>query len=99
MRYEHLEDTWNNTFRALRVIDPAAPRGQRNLMLAEFTDCRTNWNFEQPFAEAELFDLDADPHQLNNIYKDTDPALRTELHARLAKLYACRGKGGSTPCN
>ena len=64
VRYEHLEDTWNNTFRALRVIDPAAPAGQRNLMLAEFTDCRTNWDFEQPFAEAELFDLDADPHQL-----------------------------------
>jgi hypothetical protein len=44
---EHLEDTFNNTFRALRVIDPSAPAGQRNLKLAEFTS-PTNWDYLQP---------------------------------------------------
>ena len=34
-RYEHLEDTNNNTFRALRVFDPAAPAGQRNLKVRD----------------------------------------------------------------
>ena len=27
VRYEHLEDSANNTFRTLRVIDPNAPKG------------------------------------------------------------------------
>jgi hypothetical protein len=50
VRYEHLEDTYNNTFRALRVFDPSAPAGQRNLKLAEFTS-PDNWDFLQPADE------------------------------------------------
>ena len=60
VRYEHLEDTDNNTFRTLRVIDPAAPDGEQNLKLSEFTGW-ANWDFlnaEDPENEFELFDLD-----------------------------------------
>jgi len=36
-----LEDTYNNTFRALRVVDPVLG----NLLLAEVTDIRQDYNF------------------------------------------------------
>eukprot|EP01050_Picozoa_sp_SAG11_P015196 SAG11_NODE_1945_length_4019_cov_6.325510_4_plen_108_part_00 len=42
VRYQHLEDIHNNTFRLLRVVDPSQPKGQRNLKLAEFTGW-ANW--------------------------------------------------------
>eukprot|EP01052_Picozoa_sp_SAG31_P026429 SAG31_NODE_2393_length_5793_cov_18.326484_9_plen_130_part_00 len=87
---EHLEDTFNNTFRALRVVDPAAPAGQRNLKLAEFTS-PPNWNYENPADEFELFDLDADRWETKNLYKTADPALKARLHASLEKLYRCKG--------
>jgi hypothetical protein len=35
VRYEHLMDVHNNTFRMLRVIDPTALAGNRNLKLVE----------------------------------------------------------------
>lgn len=60
VRYEHLEDTDNNTFRTLRVIDPAAPHGEQNLKLSEFTGW-ANWDFnnaDDPENEFEMFDLD-----------------------------------------
>ncbi len=60
VRYEHLEDTDNNTFRTLRVIDPSAPQGEQNLKLSEFTGW-ANWDFlnaDDSENEFELFDLD-----------------------------------------
>jgi len=85
VRYQHLEDTKNNTFRALRVVD-----GKRNLKLVEFTDW-DNWNFEQPADEYELFDLDADPWEMTNIWKSAAPALVQSLQAELERLYRCQG--------
>ena len=90
VRYEHIEDTQNNTFRALRVIDPAAPAGQRNLLLAEFTDI-SNWHFERPADEYELFDMDDDEYQMKNIYRTADAALKQRLHASLERLSHCQG--------
>eukprot|EP00947_MAST-08B_sp_MAST-8B-sp1_P004860 g4860.t1 len=91
VRYEHLEDTGNNTFRGLRVIDPAAPSGQRNLKFVEFTDKKTNWNWTSPASEAELFDLDKDPYEMHNLYSSADPKIKASLHQQLAQLYTCRG--------
>jgi N-acetylglucosamine-6-sulfatase len=39
--------------------------------------------------ERELYNLKADPHQLQNIYKDTDPTLVAALEARLDALRSC----------
>ena len=61
VRYEHLEDNDNNTFRTLRVIDPDAPKGEQNLKLSEFVSW-ANWDFLEPADpsnEFELFNLDA----------------------------------------
>ena len=89
-RYAALEDSTNNTFRLLRVVDPAAPEGQRNMIYAEFTDL-TNWAFDAPASEFELFDLDADPFQEKNIVGSADPELLKGLKARLAKASTCQG--------
>ena len=43
VRYEHLEDNDNNTFRCLRVIDDKAPKGESNLKLCEFVGW-PNWS-------------------------------------------------------
>ena len=93
VRYEHLEDNDNNTFRTLRVIDPSAPTGQQNLKLSEFTGW-ANWDFlnaADPENEFELFDLDQDEWEMDNIYETADASLKQKLHAELEKLYRCKG--------
>lgn len=40
--------------------------------------------------EKELYDLDADPYQLQNVYRDADPALKEELAGRLDALRTCK---------
>ena len=75
VRYEHLEDTDNNTFRTLRVIDPAAPLGEKNLKLSEFTGW-DNWDFldaNSPENEFELFDLDKVTNTAGNLFVCDNP--------------------------
>lgn len=90
VRYGALEDSKNNTFRLLRVADPSAPEGNRNLMYAEFTDL-TNRDFEQPASERELFDLDKDPWQLQNLVGKADPGLLSQLAEKAKELFECKG--------
>ena len=40
----------------------------------------------------ELFDLDADPHELTNIASTAQPSLLARLHERLHVYYPCQGK-------
>jgi len=90
VRYEHLEDSANNTFRTIRVIDPDAVKGKRNLKLSEFTSWE-NWDFKQPADEFEMFDLDEDKWELHNIYPTADPQLKQLLHDKLEALHRCQG--------
>jgi N-acetylglucosamine-6-sulfatase len=87
VRYQHLEDAHNNSFRLLRRLTAGA-----NLSFAQFVG-PDNWNFtsEVPAAETELFDLAADPFQLRNLYSAAAPALRDELEAALSRLFECAG--------
>src|SRR5829696_3656220 len=39
--------------------------------------------------ERELYDLDADPYELKNIYETADPSLLEDLEARLNALKSC----------
>ncbi len=43
--------------------------------------------------EREIYDLSADPHQLDNSYSTADPALKASLAKRLDALRDCRGAG------
>lgn len=39
----------------------------------------------------EVYDLKADPHQLENIVKKVDPAVLQTMNQRLIKLQSCEG--------
>ncbi len=43
--------------------------------------------------EEELYDLKADPYELENIHETADPALVEDLKARLEVLKDCSGDG------
>ena len=92
VRYEHLEDAHNNSFRMLRRLDPAAPAGWTNLSFAQFVGPE-NWDFEAPVppAETELFHLDSDPFQLHNALGEASGAQREELQQALGRLFRCKG--------
>jgi N-acetylglucosamine-6-sulfatase len=47
---------------------------------------------EYSSGEKELYDLKADPYQLQNAYQDADPALKQELAGRVDVLRSCEGK-------
>ena len=107
VRYQHLEDTYNNTFRALRMLRRDASTGRRvpagtapwiNVLYAEFTDVRTDWNFTANPNFYELYDLDTDPHMLHNAYGTlANDTLKAELHNTLVELFACRGSPDAAP--
>jgi N-acetylglucosamine-6-sulfatase len=46
---------------------------------------------EHKDGDRELYDMRADPHQLDNVYESADDALLEELHARLEALRDCAG--------
>lgn len=94
VRYGHLEDTYNNTFRALRIIDKTQPAGRRNIKYIEFTDCMNDWNFTEEPLEYELFDLDSDPFEMVNIFSSSKVPLDfiQQLQVVLRKLYSCSGQ-------
>ena len=96
MRYEHLEDIHNNTFRCLRVVEKTAVAGESNVKLCEFVGW-ADWNYTSGGADSEweLFDLDSDPYELKNLWKNQASALGAKLRKRLEALYACAG----TSCN
>ena len=45
VRYEHLEDIHNNTFRCLRVVDKTAAAGESNVKLCEVSQQATRIDF------------------------------------------------------
>jgi arylsulfatase A-like enzyme len=52
---------------------------------------------EYETGEKELYDLNADPTELTNIYNSAPQTLRSELKARLKKLKTCTGTGPTQP--
>ena len=90
VRYEHLEDAHNNSFRLLRRLDPASGA---NVSFAQFVGPE-NWDFEAavPLSETELFDLSSDPFQMQNLISETAPTVVSELEEALEKLFVCRGQ-------
>lgn len=91
VRYGRLEDSFNNTFRTLRVIDPTLPTGWQNIKYAEFTDCREDWTFAGEPHEVELFDLNVDPYEMKNIIADAPRELVEELREIMRAYYTCAG--------
>jgi N-acetylglucosamine-6-sulfatase len=86
VRYQHLIDTYNHTFVALRILDP-----HRNWKYVEFRDSRVDWNATSPWLEREFFDLNRDPYELHNRIHQTSPLLLKALEAKLQRLLHCQG--------
>ncbi|XP_026995413.1 glucosamine (N-acetyl)-6-sulfatase (Sanfilippo disease IIID), b [Tachysurus fulvidraco] len=70
------EDAVNNTYACVRTFK------DNNLQYCEFAD---NEEF------VEVYNLTADPNQLENILKKVDPALLQAMNQRLIKLQSCKG--------
>ncbi|XP_035391424.1 glucosamine (N-acetyl)-6-sulfatase (Sanfilippo disease IIID), b isoform X2 [Electrophorus electricus] len=71
------QDSFNNTYACVRTL-----KGD-NLQYCEFAD---NESF------VEMYNLTADPYQLENIVKKVDPTLLQTMNQRLIKLQSCQGK-------
>jgi N-acetylglucosamine-6-sulfatase len=48
---------------------------------------------EHENGEKELYDLEADPYELENVYETADPSLIEDMRARLEALRDCSGDG------
>lgn len=84
-----VDSTHSNSWRALRILNH-----QDNLQYIEYDP---DFTFNATDATGaglqfyELYDISKDPYQMTNIYNQTSAAKRTELHASLAKYFACGG--------
>jgi hypothetical protein len=70
------------------VIDEAEGT---NVLYAEFTDIRTDYNFRMAPEFFELYDLNKDPFQMKNIYSSYDTEKLAAFKKQLASLYSCQG--------
>lgn len=82
-----LGDAWNNTYRALRVID-RRDGGLGNVLYAEFGD----FTFST-ITFREYYDVEADPWQLENIVDALPKEDQAAWAQRLAAAHGCRGAG------
>ena len=96
---DHLiDDPVSHTYRALRFINS---RARGNILYAEYTSL-VDWNFRNystpvgqldPYSYKfyELFDLDADPWQLSNVYANATEEVKRELHELVVAEFSCNG--------
>uniref|UniRef100_A0A8D1FUQ3 N-acetylglucosamine-6-sulfatase n=1 Tax=Sus scrofa TaxID=9823 RepID=A0A8D1FUQ3_PIG len=77
------EDAYNNTYACVRTMSHLW-----NLQYCEFDD-------QEVFVE--VYNLTADPHQINNIAKSIDPELLGKMNYRLMMLQSCSGPTCRTP--
>ena len=66
-------------------------------MNIQYVEYDRDWGFENEtvIQHFELYDVEADPYQLKNIYPDYDEKLKEALHAELQMKYECEGSGCS----
>jgi N-acetylglucosamine-6-sulfatase len=90
----------------LGTTEPKAkPRAKRSAFLVEaiedsvrgrpaYDALRTHTHLYVEYAtgERELYDMRADPHQLENVYDQVDPALARDLQEQLGALKRCVGE-------
>ena len=69
------------------------PNKKRSLPPYEAIRTETNKYVEYATGDKELYDLQADPYELDNVYESADPSLVAELKTRLDALKSCVGEG------
>ena len=93
-------DSWNNTYQCVRTINGTA--GQVNGTIycrficygagKEVVDCEPG----TPESEGEYYEMDSDPYELNNLWRNLSSEQVTAFEAQVDSLLAC---GGQTECN
>jgi N-acetylglucosamine-6-sulfatase len=83
------DQPWRQSF----LIEHGELGLQELLPGGSFEAVRTaRWTYvEHRYGERELYDLDRDPYQLENLAEHADPSLVDELSLRLAELSGCAG--------
>ena len=71
-------------------VPKAGPGGQPAF---EAVRTETHKYVEYENGDSELYDLEADPYELENIYENADPSLIEDLEARLNALRTCSDAG------
>eukprot|EP01060_Flectonema_neradi_P003729 TRINITY_DN1242_c1_g1_i1.p1 TRINITY_DN1242_c1_g1~~TRINITY_DN1242_c1_g1_i1.p1 ORF type:complete len:536 (+),score=103.61 TRINITY_DN1242_c1_g1_i1:44-1651(+) len=79
-----VDSTESNTWRALRVINDT-----HNLQYIEY-DHTWKWN-QSTIQYRELYDVEADPYQIHNIYESSDQGIKSSLQQQLSDYYKCSG--------
>ena len=88
VRYEHLVDTYNHTFIALRIFDETLPDPKyHNLKYIQYRDSRQDWNSTKPPLEEELFDLNLDPYEMKNLIVGDGSETFGEYDVRSSSLF------------
>lgn len=92
VRYNHLVDTFNHSFVALRIVDTdPAHYPFHNMKYVEFRDSRDDWSMTNQPLEKELYDLDQDPFEMRNIVEEVSPVLVDALSKKIQKMLQCQG--------
>jgi N-acetylglucosamine-6-sulfatase len=94
---EHWTQQRQESFKTEGVWEPPDPMEREHtqqLAIPQFAAVRTKdyLYVEYVTGERELYDLNADPYQLESMHSTADPALLQELSQRLARLKSCAGK-------
>lgn len=84
-----VDSTKSNSWRNLRIIND-----KENIAYIEY-DATYNWQTTDAKGSGldwyELYDVQSDPYQMNNLYPTTDDATKTRLHQLMVKYYKCGG--------
>jgi len=86
VRYNHLVDTYNHSFVALRILDD-----RHNLKYVEFRDCRRDWDMTGSPLEQELYDLNHDRFELDNMVNRVSHMCLKGLASKVQRMIQCRG--------
>jgi N-acetylglucosamine-6-sulfatase len=90
--YNHLVDTFNHSFVALRILDTdPAHYPLHNLKYVEFRDSREDWNMTKKPLERELYNVEFDPFEMHNIVEEVSPVLVEALSEKIQKMIQCQG--------
>jgi len=85
-----LDSTISNNWRQLRIVNET--------MNWNYVEYDKSWDFEVTdesgagLQHYELYDINADPFQLDNLYPTTSIETRTALHQQLQEYFECKAK-------
>jgi hypothetical protein len=84
---------WRTSILLEAFTNEQAKGEQANLPNYQAVRTETHKYVEYDNGEVELYDLEADPYELDNVYESVDPSLLEDLKAKLDALKNCSEEG------